>query len=659
MPSKIVRWINDRWPLNAVIRWSLEEEMPGGASFAYIFGSSVLITFLLQVITGIWQLFYFVPTTDHAYDSLSYLRLEVPFGWLIHGLHRWGANAMIILIGLHLSRVFIWGAYKQPRQLTWLIGVGLLFLTLALGFTGPVLPWDQKGYWEAEVGTSMAGTAPFVGGLVEKLLRGGAEMGQLTLSRFFVLHVAILPVFLLALIGVHLIAFRNFGIAGPWDEAKRNRIGQFWPDQVFKDALIITSIFVILVGLSAYILPSFAGPLDLMVASYAPKPEWFFLFFYQSLKAFHGRFEPVGTIGIPLFVISLLVLLPFLDRNPERNPARRPVAMGGYLVFVIWVITLGILGYYSKPGADSGGGVKTNFLTPVPSTQSTLLSASGQRGAQLFHTLGCIACHRVYGTGGTIAPDLSSGVLKGRTREWLTTQIRDPKKNDPKTIMPAFSSASNQQVNDLVDYLLTLQPEGKSGKAPSPSPRSGALPEILGRAKMRATHPHAGALTASGKEQIGPHGLPGQAASIIGNADLGAVTFKNVCEACHGSQGTDKVPNSGSDDGRVPPLNPIDRDFFSKNAQTFADNIDRLIQHGSIPAGPNPQLYMLPFGDDDTLTQAQMANVEAYVLKLNGVNRAQLVHPGISPKLFFWLVLAAFAIVFGGLGIGLSRKKNA
>jgi ubiquinol-cytochrome c reductase cytochrome b subunit len=267
MFSWIGRWINDRWPLDALIRLGLKEEMIGGTSYAYVFGSGVFLTFVVQVVTGIWQLFYFVPSIDHAYDSLSYLRLQVPFGWLIHGLHHWGANAMIILVGLHMSRVFIWGGYKHPRQLTWLIGVGLLIFTLALGFTGPVLPWGQRGYWEAEVGTSMAGTVPLIGQFTERLLRGGADLGELTLSRFFILHVAILPGILLLFIGLHLIAFRKFGMSGPWDEAKRKSTDLFWPDQVLKDTIFFSLIFVILVGLSAYASPPVSGPLDLLATS--------------------------------------------------------------------------------------------------------------------------------------------------------------------------------------------------------------------------------------------------------------------------------------------------------------------------------------------------------------------------------------------------------
>jgi mono/diheme cytochrome c family protein len=219
----------------------------------------------------------------------------------------------------------------------------------------------------------------------------------------------------------------------------------------------------------------------------------------------------------------------------------------------------------------------------------------------------------------------------------------DPKKHDPNTIMPAFSSATDQQVNDVVDYLLTLEPGNVSGKpAQSPAP--------LAKASV-PQHAH-------GKEQTGPHGRSGPAAAITGNASMGAATFKNICEACHGPEGTDKIPNPGSDDGTVPPLNPIDRHLFNENAQAFIGHIDRIIQHGSIPKGPHPALHMLPFGDDHTLTQAQIANVEAYVLKLNGVNRAQLVHPGISPKLFFWIVLAAFAVGFTAFGIGMMRKKQ-
>lgn len=649
MPSKIIRWINDRWPLDAVIRWSLEEEMPGGASYAYVFGSAVLLIFLLQVITGLWQLLYFVPTIDRGYGSLNYLRTEIPFGWLIHGLHYWGASAMIILVGLHISQVYIWGAYKNPRQLTWLIGVGNLLFTLALGFSGPVLPWDERGYWEAEVATSSAGTVPLLGTLARNLLQGGPLLGQMTLSRFFFLHIAILPAILILFIVLHLVAFRKFGISGPWDETKRKRTGFFWPDQVFQDAAVVTSVFVVLVGLAAYVRAPFSGPLDVLQTFYVPKPEWYFLFFYQTLKAFHGVLEPIGTIGIPLLVTLLFVFLPFYDPSPERNPGRRPVAMICFFIFIAWVITMAFVGYYSNPAAGIAGnsgpataGIQTVSLSPADPSAQILTAA--KRGSQLVNSLGCIACHRVNDQGGTLGPELTSAILKGKSREWLITQIRNPKAHFPNSIMPAFSSLTNQQVNEVVDFLLSLaQQEKQVSLGP-------AVPD-------RPVSPHPVAPSGPSRVAVtGPQGPPGPASFVIGNVELGEYLFKQNCEQCHGPLGKNNVPNPGSSGGFVPALNPISPKLFNENAQAFVNNIDPYIQHGSNPAGPNPVLRMLAFGDTKSLTQQMITNVEAYVLRLNGVDRAQLAHPGLHPHLFFWLVVIVFGLVLGGFSIWKGRR---
>jgi ubiquinol-cytochrome c reductase cytochrome b subunit len=645
MASRMRRWINERWPLDALIRLSLEEEMIGGTSYAYVFGSCVFVVFLLQVLTGIWQLLYFVPLTHHAYDSLNYLRTEVPFGWLIHGLHYWGASAMIILMGLHISQVYLWGAYKHPRQLTWLLGVGQLILTLALGFTGPVLPWDERGYWEAEVGTSMAGTTPLFGTLVRNLLGGGSSLGQITLSRFFFLHVGILPGLLLALIGLHLIAFRQSGVSGPWDEAKQKRTGSFWPDQVFKDVVIITAIFVTLVGLASFWRAPFPGPADVMETFYVPKPEWYFLFLYQTLKAFPGQLEPVGTIGIPFLLVLLFLLLPFIDRTPERNPARRPVAVAGFSIFVAWVATMAIVGHYSHPGVTGSlpaeaSKTQGSSASLPPANPPTQVSGSVNRGAQLFNTLGCIGCHKIEGRGGAVGPKLTPQRLRGKSGQWLITQIRDPRAHNPATIMPAFSSATDKQVNDVADFLTSVA----QGKAAVAAPAAKVPPP--------APSPSPAVVT-------GPHGPPGPAAFIIGNVELGDYLFKQRCAPCHGPRGTGKVPNPGSTDGKVPPLNPIDPDLFNKDGRTFTNNIDRYLQHGSRPEGPGPALRMLAFGDSKSLTQQMIANVEAYMLHLNGVDRGQLVNPGIQPHTFFWLMAVAFGILglaSGGLWVRMNSR---
>jgi ubiquinol-cytochrome c reductase cytochrome b subunit len=637
-------WINERWPLDALIRVGLEEEMPGGTRFSYIFGSSVLTMFLLQVITGIWQLFYFVPTVDHGYVSLSYFRTQVPFGWLIHGLHYWGASAMIVLIGLHMSRVFLWGAYKHPRQLTWLIGVCLLLFTLGLGFTGPVLPWDERGYWEAEVGTSMAGTVPYVGTAIADLLRGSPDLGQKTVSRFFVLHVALLPVILAVLIGLHLVAFRKFGISGPWDPGKREQKGAFWPEQVFKDAVIITFIFVILVGLSAYLPPRFTGLHDVTISSYTPKPEWYFLFLYQTLKAFHGPLEPVGTAGIPLLVVLLLLFLPFFDRSPERNPKGRPVALVGYLIFVTWVVTMAFVGYYSKPAtagsSSSSGRGGDPQAAMVPADPPEKMSASAKKGEQLFRSQGCIGCHKANGQGGSVGPDLSSGVLIGKSRQWITVQIRNPKEHFPNSVMPSFSSLGKDQLSELFDFLMTLSlGKGTSSGPPASQPQA--------RTTLPEEKPRTGSPSASpGRAGTGPQDPPERAAYVIGDYELGKSLFIDHCQSCHGPRGTDKVLNPGSKNGTVPSLNSIDPGLYNPAPEKFAENIDRYIQHGSVPEGPNPALHMLPFGDSKSLSQPMISDIEAYVLHLNDVNRAKVVYPGLQPSFFFWLTAAAFGTVW-------------
>ncbi len=645
MSSRIRHWIEERWPLSALIRLGFEEEIPGGASYAYVFGSATLIIFMLQIVTGICQLRYYVPTLDHAYDSLNYLRTQVPFGWLIHSLHYWGASAMVFLVGLHMCRVFIWGAYKKPRELTWLVGLTLLLITLGIDYTGPTLAWDERGYWVAEVGTSIAGTIPVIGDPAKRLMLGGETMGQLTLSNFFILHTAVLPGILIALISIHLVAFRHFGAVGPWDEKKRQRSGPFWPDQIFNDAVIATILAFVLIALAVYIRAPITGAADPLDTSYVPKAEWNFLFLYEGLKFFPGKLEPIGTIGISVFIILLLISVPFLDRTPEHSPRMRPRVMAAGLIFVVTVLSLAVAGHFSKGIGMVAGGAK-GPSTPVASVAH--MSASARQGAQLFQSLGCIGCHRVHGVGGTVGPDLSSEVLQGKSRGWLITQIRNPKAHFPNSIMPPFTSLSSQQMNALVDYLLSLSygseppPSGTIGAAGAPSPR------VSAPASPAEVPPPSKVPTRSLIRR--PLGPPGQAADIIGNPEHGAVLFKADCESCHGSHGTDKVPNPGSDAGFVPSLNPISRALYDPDPQVFAENTDRYIQHGSIPKGPNPGLHMLPFGDSNALSQQAISQIEAYILQLNGVDRAQIARPGLQPLTFFWLAV----VIFGLIGLTLT-----
>ena len=651
MVSKIWQWINERIPLKIMLQVGLDEEIPGGASFFYTLGSATLFVFALQVVTGVWQLFYYVPTVDHAYNSLSYLRIFVPYGWLIHGLHYWGGNAMIVLIALHMVIVFVWGAYKKPREITWLIGVFLLFLVIGMSFTGAALPWDERGYWAAEVGTSIASTIPFIGGVLESLLRGGDFMGQLTISRFFILHVAIIPGIAIIIIAAHLTAFRNFGSVGPWSDKKRKTSGSFWPDQVALDIIVVTLILLLLIALSAFNPPPFTGPADPLDTSFTPKPEWNFLFLYETLKFFPGSLEIIGTVGIPTVVVLLLLLVPFLDRSPVHNPLKRLSMIFSGSVLVVSILILTFVGYYSHPPENQ---------QPVKPVINNLkkLSPTAVLGKKVFETYGCRTCHSISGKGGKIGPDLTNEWQRGRSKEWIIKQLLDSKKNYPNSIMPPYTMLSEIQLSDLVDFLLS--PHAPNTVLPvNPSHNADTLLVQKPNESNKSTSNKVGVnqVEVKGGKKLGP---PGLAADMIGNISHGALLFQRHCESCHGINGIGGVSNPGSLTGKVPPLNPIDKKLFSKNPQAFANNIDRIIQHGSIPAGSKPVLKMYDYGDSHTLTQREITHLEAYILNLNGVNRAQIEETSFSPKQYFIVT----AIIFLGVSfflvfVGIYKKKKS
>jgi ubiquinol-cytochrome c reductase cytochrome b subunit len=654
MRVPVKTWINERLPIGPVVRWGLEEDIPGGASFAYVFGSANVILFLLLVVTGVLQLFYYVPTTDHACESVMYVRLQVAFGWLVHGLHYWCAQAFVVSVGVHMAQVFIWGAYKNPRQVTWLTGVILLLLVAALAFTGPLLAWDQLGYWAAEVGTSIVGTVPWIGDFLQRFVRGGETMGQPTLSRFFIFHLAILPALLVGFIVLHLAAFRQFGGAGSWKTERQRQVGKFWPDQVYKDILVAAFIIVALIGLCVYWRAPITGVADPLGRSLTPKPAWNFLFLYQALKSFKGPWEVLGTVGVPLAIILLLFFLPFYDRNPERNPRRRPIAIVGGTALAVAILALTVMGQLSQPpaagasappgtpqGASPGPPAQAEPNKPAAAPGGKAASGNVQKGQELYQSTGCAACHKINGQGGAVGPDLSNEGNKGRSADWLVAQIRNPKAHNAASTMPPYPALSQEPLENLAAYLLSL--------------RSGAETPAAGGKKESS------AVTTGAESQhlpmSGKQGPPGEAATLIGGVKLGRMLFADYCNSCHGPEGTDKVPNPGSEKGMVPGLNPIDPNLFRDDPSAFAAKIDRIIQHGSLPKGPHPTIYMPAYGDGMTLTQPQIAAIEAYILDLNGVDRAEIEHPGMSPRRFFlWTVVAFGAICATALIRFLIRK---
>ncbi len=213
--SRAYSWLDERADLTRTFSPLLFRKIPRGVGWWYTFGSATLFVFILQAVTGIFLAMYYSPSPDHAYDSVEYLTQEIAMGSFVRGLHHWGASAMVVLVVVHMLRIVIMAAYKYPRELTWIVGVFLLLLTMGFGFTGYLLPWDEKAYWATTVGTNMAGTVPVIGGYLLKLLRGGSELGAVTLTRFYAFHVLLLPALSGALVAAHLYLVVKQGISAP------------------------------------------------------------------------------------------------------------------------------------------------------------------------------------------------------------------------------------------------------------------------------------------------------------------------------------------------------------------------------------------------------------------------------------------------------------
>jgi ubiquinol-cytochrome c reductase cytochrome b subunit len=438
MASRLYQWLDSRLRLRPVKETLLDEPIPGGASWIYVFGSATLFLFLLQAITGMFLAVYYAPTPDHAYDSLRFVEAQVLFGSFVRGVHHWGASAMVIAIGLHMLQAFLYGAYKPPREAMWMVGVLLFLITMGFAFTGYLLPWDQNAYWATQVGINMVGSVPFVGTFLVKVMRGGDMLGALTLSRFFAVHVLFLPAAILALIALHMFVLRRVGPAGPWSRERR-RMGSetFYPRQVFMDSVVILGIFSVVAALALFIqipLTDKANPSD---HNFVPVPEWYFLFYYQFLKYMEGPIlGPIATWVIPGIFVGLLLALPFLDRHQDREPASRPVVLGIGGAFLAGVFIL--------------IGLSVHDLSKIERMDPAVAG-----GRALYERLGCAGCHRVHGAGGAVGPDLSY-VGETRTRDWLIQHFRDPQSTAPGSIMPKFP-LKEKELNDLTAYMLSLK----------------------------------------------------------------------------------------------------------------------------------------------------------------------------------------------------------
>ncbi len=279
----MLNWIESRTGFISMAKDFLTEDIPGGASYWYVFGSATLFAMILQIVTGIFLTFFYAPSAATAWESTRAIYLN-PYTHFLLSLHYWGASAMIALVFLHLLQVLVWGAYKSPRELQWIVGVLLLLVTLVLGLTGYLLPWDMDAYFASQVSLNIAGLPPG-GGILQAIAQGGPTMGTNTINRFFGLHVWLMPAALVLLVGAHLAIFRWNGPAGPvTDDPRKGKHGRFWPDQMFMDGVASLFVFVIIIAL-AWIAPPFLdAKADPTNGSFIPYPAWYFLSLFGLLN---------------------------------------------------------------------------------------------------------------------------------------------------------------------------------------------------------------------------------------------------------------------------------------------------------------------------------------------------------------------------------------
>lgn len=338
-------WLDLRLGWYGFVRKNLDEPMPAGVGWWQTLGNLLMTLLIFQFVTGFALAMYYSPGTTSAHASVKHITTEVPLGAFIRGLHAWGSSVIVITMVLHTLRVFFWGSYKKPREVTWIVGVIIFQIILGFSFTGYLLPWDQKAYWATVVGTRIAATVPVIGHSLLVLVRGGEEVGALTLTRFYSFHVMLLPASLLLFKFLHLYLVRRHHIAGPVEPAKGPPV-PFYPNQLFKDAIVLVFGVGLLIFLAIGFPPALEGIANPTGTDFSPRPEWYFLGLYELLKVMPAGWEVVATVIIPTGITIGMFLLPWLDKSKSRHPGRRQwtIMTGMAIILLIGLMTLkGIL----------------------------------------------------------------------------------------------------------------------------------------------------------------------------------------------------------------------------------------------------------------------------------------------------------------------------
>ncbi len=436
----VVAWLDERTGCKKLVHEALYENVPGGARWRYVWGSTLLFTFAVQVITGIFLWMAYSPSSQTAWESVFFIQYQMTGGWLLRGLHHFTAQAMNVLLVLHLLQVVIDGAYKAPREVNFWFGLLLLLLVLGLSLTGYLLPWDQKGLAATKVSTNLIAVAPVFGTFLQKLIVGGPEYGHHTLTRFFALHAGVLPGMVIALIFGHVYLFRKHGITAK--RPLRRPDAAFWPDQVFRDAVACLAVLAAVLGLilaphwlnpSAPLGAELGAPADPSQPFSAARPEWYFLFLFQFLKYFPGTSEIWGAIVIPTFLLLLVFLLPVFARwksGHRFNLAFLFALLGGAILLTFEAMRedRADLNFQAAIASTKWQAERVKELAASPNGipiigAVALLREDPLTQGPLLFAKHCASCHRFGGTDALGAipkdPPAASDLKNFASRQWL------------------------------------------------------------------------------------------------------------------------------------------------------------------------------------------------------------------------------------------------